>query len=268
MSDFLSISEFAGMMGVSVHQIRYFEEKGLLQPSYIEPNGYRRYGVDEMYRLAHILLLRQLNVPVAETGRAIDRYGADECESLLRHSLDKVREEIGRLQRLEHFTAELLEERKRKRGSQVKGELQRRPSRYLRRWVKLEQSAAGPTARSLFEALQRPGNMFETDLFYVRDGGETALYFEIDSGEPGKTGDLLLEEGLYWCEHFASAEDEETERRIEEACRQVADRFGFEAELLVLREKSYLSLFDGEAVRLELEIRIGDLPESEGRGDY
>lgn len=54
----ITISEFAKLMGVSVHQIRYFEEKGILYPSYMDENQYRMYGIEEIYRLSHILLLR------------------------------------------------------------------------------------------------------------------------------------------------------------------------------------------------------------------
>lgn len=46
----MTISELAKLMQVSVHQIRYFEEKGVLLPAYIGDNQYRMYGIDEVYR--------------------------------------------------------------------------------------------------------------------------------------------------------------------------------------------------------------------------
>ncbi|WP_240927487.1 MerR family transcriptional regulator [Paenibacillus thiaminolyticus] len=54
----ITISELAKLMNVSVHQIRYFEEKGVLQPSFTDNNQYRMYGIEQVYELAHILLLR------------------------------------------------------------------------------------------------------------------------------------------------------------------------------------------------------------------
>ena len=257
MSDFLSIREFAKMMGVSIHQVRYFEEKGLLLPAYIEPNGYRRYGTDEMYRLAHILLLRELDVPVAEAGRALSEYGEEEYEELIGASLERVRGEIARLQRLERFTEELLQERNRSRIPEAEGELKLRPLRRLRRWVTLAADGQGPTARELLEASERPERLFETDLFYIRQGRGTALYFETADSDPSQKGDLLLEQGLYWCEAFAAADDNEVELRIEAACGQVRERFGLQPDRLMLKEKSYLSLFGGEAVQVELEIPVG-----------
>ncbi len=58
----ITISELAKLMNVSVHQIRYFEEKGVLLPAYIDNNQYRMYSMDQVYQLAHILLLRNYNV--------------------------------------------------------------------------------------------------------------------------------------------------------------------------------------------------------------
>ncbi len=58
--DGITISELAKLLQVSVHQIRYFEKKGVLTPAYTGENQYRMYGMDEVYRLAHILLLRKM----------------------------------------------------------------------------------------------------------------------------------------------------------------------------------------------------------------
>lgn len=52
------------MMQVSVHQIRYFEEKGVLMPSYSDDNKYRMYGIEQVYQLSEVLLLRKLGMPV------------------------------------------------------------------------------------------------------------------------------------------------------------------------------------------------------------
>lgn len=43
----ITISELAKLMNVSVHQIRYFEEKGVLEPAYTDNNLYRIYGMDQ-----------------------------------------------------------------------------------------------------------------------------------------------------------------------------------------------------------------------------
>lgn len=64
MKEEITISELARLMQVSVHQVRYFEEKGVLDPAYTDENQYRMYGLDQVYQLAGILLLRKLGVSV------------------------------------------------------------------------------------------------------------------------------------------------------------------------------------------------------------
>ncbi len=260
MNDFLSIREFARLMGVSIHQIRYFEEKELLFPAYVEENGYRRYGIDELYRLSHILLLRRMGIPVAEVGRAIDEYDAEAHENLLKQSLSQIREEIGRLRRLERFTEQVLHEREKQLEPKPPGyQLIEREDRPLIRCAVLGDRGE-PTARMLLRAERRPAELFEADLHYVSDGAGTVLYFDPDTDEPqtAQAADLILERGVYLYERFEAFDDEEVGRRIEAIARHAQERFGVQAERFILTEKSYLSLFGGESMTLELEVRIGD----------
>lgn len=64
MNGYIKISQLASLMGISTHQIRYFEEKGIFFPAFIEKNGYRMYGIKEIYELLHILFFRELDISV------------------------------------------------------------------------------------------------------------------------------------------------------------------------------------------------------------
>jgi DNA-binding transcriptional MerR regulator len=64
MNEYIKISQLASLMGISTHQIRYFEEKGIFNPAFIGENGYRIYGINEIYELIHILFLRELDISV------------------------------------------------------------------------------------------------------------------------------------------------------------------------------------------------------------
>jgi DNA-binding transcriptional MerR regulator len=43
----IKIGELAVLLKVSIHQIRYFEEKGVLLSKYKDENGYRMYGIEK-----------------------------------------------------------------------------------------------------------------------------------------------------------------------------------------------------------------------------
>lgn len=59
------IKEFAQLTGVSVRTLHYYDEIGLLEPSYVdEQNGYRFYNEQALERMQEILLFRELDFPL------------------------------------------------------------------------------------------------------------------------------------------------------------------------------------------------------------
>ena len=61
----LQIKEFAELTGVSVRTLHYYDEIGLLKPSYVdEQNGYRFYDENSLERMQEILFYRELDFPL------------------------------------------------------------------------------------------------------------------------------------------------------------------------------------------------------------
>lgn len=59
------IKEFAAMTGVSVRTLHYYDEIGLLQPSYVDSvTGYRYYDERSLLRMQEILFYRELDFPL------------------------------------------------------------------------------------------------------------------------------------------------------------------------------------------------------------
>jgi DNA-binding transcriptional MerR regulator len=97
MGQFLKISELAKLMNIFVHQVRYFEGKGILPTAFIDSNGYRMYGMDEIYTLSHILLLRDLQISVPEINQLLNEYNMQQCEGVLRTAADELENKIKEL---------------------------------------------------------------------------------------------------------------------------------------------------------------------------
>lgn len=58
----LQIKEFAELTGVSVRTLHYYDEIGLLKPSFVdEQNGYRFYDETSLERMQEILFYRELD---------------------------------------------------------------------------------------------------------------------------------------------------------------------------------------------------------------
>ena len=61
----LQIKEFAELTGVSVRTLHYYDEIGLLKPSFVdEQNGYRFYDKASLERMQEILFYRELDFPL------------------------------------------------------------------------------------------------------------------------------------------------------------------------------------------------------------
>ncbi|MGC1578902.1 MAG: MerR family transcriptional regulator, partial [Beijerinckiaceae bacterium] len=75
---FLSPSEAARRLGISVKALRLYEERGLLAPVR-SAAGWRAYGPREMARATEIVALRDLGLTLAQVARVLgdDAFGLE-----------------------------------------------------------------------------------------------------------------------------------------------------------------------------------------------
>lgn len=92
-----SIQQIAKLAGTTSRALRHYDEIGLLRPSGVGGNGYRRYDSAALVRLQRILLLRELGLGLPQIGEILERPTAAE-DALARH-LDWLRAEQERLER-------------------------------------------------------------------------------------------------------------------------------------------------------------------------
>lgn len=59
-----TVKQLAKIAGVSVRALHYYDEIGLLKPSFIKENGYRCYEEKELLKLQQILFFRELDFPL------------------------------------------------------------------------------------------------------------------------------------------------------------------------------------------------------------
>jgi MerR family transcriptional regulator, thiopeptide resistance regulator len=86
-----SIAEVARMSGVSSRTLRHYDEIGLLPPAGTGANGYRYYERAELLRLQQILLLRELDLGLADIRAVLDSQ-LDAVQALRAHHRRLLRE--------------------------------------------------------------------------------------------------------------------------------------------------------------------------------
>lgn len=195
----ITISELAQLMHVSVHQIRYFEEKGVLHPAYTGDNQYRMYGMDEVYRLAHILLLRKMGLSVQVIKECLTRLTPEEITRLFHQALTDTEAEIKKLQETKHFMEKLLEEKANLADPmETAYNIIQREATPLSLWFEMEATAT-LNAQTLVQHKGKITNLFEADLHYVYDSsGIVGMYTPTEEG----MHHLMLPAGTYLSCHL------------------------------------------------------------------
>ena len=79
----LQIKEFAELTGVSVRTLHYYDEIGLLKPSFVdEQNGYRFYDECSLERMQEILFYRELDFPLKSIAEILASPNYDKQKAL------------------------------------------------------------------------------------------------------------------------------------------------------------------------------------------
>lgn len=64
--EYYTTGKFAKLANVSERTLRYYDKIGLLKPSKMESNGYRKYAKEDLRKLQKIILLKKLGFPLEE----------------------------------------------------------------------------------------------------------------------------------------------------------------------------------------------------------
>lgn len=71
----MTIGAFARRTRLSLKALRLYEQLGLLTPADVGPQGYRRYGEDQLALARTIALLRRLDMPLAQVADVVAAGG-------------------------------------------------------------------------------------------------------------------------------------------------------------------------------------------------
>ena len=105
-NDYL-IREFAKLTRVTVRTLHYYDEIGLLKPSFERPNGYRVYTDADLLKLQQIVTLKFMSFSLAEIRRLLDSKGYEAVKAL-KVQAEAVKDEIARLREASQAIEQVL----------------------------------------------------------------------------------------------------------------------------------------------------------------
>jgi len=103
------IKEFADLTKVTVRTLHYYDQIGLLKPSYQKANGYRVYTDEDLLRLQQIVTLKFMGFSLEQIKDLIGRKGYEVVKSL-KVQAGAVQDEISRLRQASRSIEQVLKQ--------------------------------------------------------------------------------------------------------------------------------------------------------------
>lgn len=94
-----TVKQIAGLAGVTVRTLHYYDEIALLKPSSVGENGYRYYDDADLLRLQQILFFRELGLELEQIKQVLTAPDFD-LIATLQHHRTALSEKIEQMQRL------------------------------------------------------------------------------------------------------------------------------------------------------------------------
>lgn len=94
-----TVKKLSELSGVTIRTLHFYEEVGLLKPSYYGSNGYRYYEEKELLQLQQVLFFKELGFSLKQIQKVLGRDDFDKLSALYSHkkSLTQEWEKIGLL---------------------------------------------------------------------------------------------------------------------------------------------------------------------------
>src|SRR5690606_28913210 len=94
-----TVKQLADLAGVTPRTLHYYDQIGLLRPTWLGDNGYRYYTEESVLRLQQIMFYRELDFSLNEIQAILDEPEFDLLEALKSHKR-LLQQRLGRLSEL------------------------------------------------------------------------------------------------------------------------------------------------------------------------
>ncbi len=104
-----TIGEIAKIIGISRDKLRYYEEKGIIEPNQDDSNQYRKYTYEDILAILSIDFYRSLDIDFKTIKCIHSTLSIEEIKAVVTEKRAIVYEEIGRLSRVANRMDSLIE---------------------------------------------------------------------------------------------------------------------------------------------------------------
>ncbi|KAB7672177.1 MerR family transcriptional regulator [Bacillus sp. B1-b2] len=249
---YLTSGELAKLLKVSKYLLRHYEDQQLIQPAFIDINGYHMYGEKEVYTMAHLLLLKELGFSLKEM-KSILLQKMDYSQALS-HALQNVEKEMQRLTNLKSNIHSILKLQQKETYQITKENRETRYFTYLQ--DEYVDEAYNLDLKKLAKWKNDSLNIAE-ELSYavLEDGGIVKVMYDSLTLE---NANHIFSAGLYYCKKIHVEQESDLEYEIQTFYEELAQMgASYENEVLI-REEAQLSTFYLNAMVYSIEVKANE----------
>lgn len=116
-----TVKNLSELSGVTVRALHFYEEIGLLKPTYYGSNGYRYYEEKELLQLQQILFFKELGFSLTQIRKVLGRSDFDQLAALYSHkqALNREWEKVGKLLKTIDKTINHLKGKKKMKDKEI-----------------------------------------------------------------------------------------------------------------------------------------------------
>lgn len=103
-NNFLNISDFAKIAGVSRQTLIYYDRIGLFSPAVVAENKYRMYSHKQLDEIGIITILRDLGMPLKKIKSVLNDVSPETMQKTLRYQCKVLQDKIDKLTTLNEMT--------------------------------------------------------------------------------------------------------------------------------------------------------------------
>lgn len=180
-----TVNQLATLAAISVRTLHYYDEIGLLKPSFIAKNGYRYYEEKELVLLQQILFFRELEFPLEEIKRMLTRPDFSVVEALRdqKKLMQLKRNRIDGLIKTIEKTMKTMSEKKQIEGEELydafkDDEVKQYQDEVKQRWGNTE---------AYKQSMARVSNMTKKEMEKLKEDGKKHMQALADSMDKGIT---------------------------------------------------------------------------------
>lgn len=103
MKNYFTTGEFAKLCRVKKQTLFHYDDKEILQPELIGENGYRYYSYKQLEEFSMISMLKDLEMPLSEIKKYVDKRSPENLISLLEREADEAEKKMSELKWIQQY---------------------------------------------------------------------------------------------------------------------------------------------------------------------